>query len=129
MKYVYYLPIALLGAFIFMKPGSQAQSESKRHGETLKLYSIEKGGFIMLPKVIKTNEEWQKQLTPEQYKVARKKGTERAFTGEYWNNHAEGIYHCVACGNDLFRSDAKFESGTGWPSFWKPVSKENVTEE
>src|SRR2546423_13415336 len=83
----------------------------------------------MTNKVIKTDEEWKAQLTPEQYKVARKKGTERAFTGEYWNNHEPGIYQCVCCGNDLFSADTKFESGTGWPSFWAPIAKENIRTE
>ena len=79
----------------------------------------------MSDKVNKTNEEWKKILTPEQYNITREKGTERAFTGQYWDNHEKGIYKCVACGNDLFTSDTKFESGTGWPSFYKPVAKEN----
>lgn len=77
-------------------------------------------------KVVKTDEEWRKQLTPEQYRVARKKGTERAFSGEYWNNHEQGIYQCVCCGNELFSSETKFDSGTGWPSFWSPISPESV---
>ncbi len=80
----------------------------------------------MEQKVSMSDKEWQKRLTPEEYHVTREKGTERAFTGKYWNNHETGIYRCVCCGNDLFSSDTKFESGTGWPSFWKPVASENV---
>lgn len=80
-------------------------------------------------KIIKTDEEWKQQLTPEQYYVARKKGTERAFTGEYYNSKEKGIYACVCCGTPLFSSDTKFDSGTGWPSFWAPVSEENVKTE
>jgi peptide-methionine (R)-S-oxide reductase len=73
-------------------------------------------------KVAKTEEEWRKQLTPEQFNILREKGTERAFTGKYWNNHEAGVYRCAACGQPLFSSDTKFESGTGWPSFFKPLA-------
>jgi peptide-methionine (R)-S-oxide reductase len=83
----------------------------------------------MTNKITKTDEEWRKQLTPEQYRVTRKKGTERAFTGEYWNNKEPGVYKCVCCGNELFSSTTKFESGTGWPSFWDPIKMENVKTE
>jgi peptide-methionine (R)-S-oxide reductase len=72
--------------------------------------------------------EWKKLLTPEQYHVAREAGTEQAFTGEYWNNHKDGMYLCVCCGEPLFNSETKFESGTGWPSFYQPYDKDNVTE-
>ncbi len=74
----------------------------------------------------KSDEEWRKQLTPEQYRIAREKGTERAFTGAYHDTKQPGVYRCVACGTELFRSDAKFDSGSGWPSFTKPVANENV---
>ena len=77
----------------------------------------------------KTDTEWQQRLTPEQFQVARKAGTERAFTGEYWDCHDDGVYECVCCGEPLFSSDTKFESGTGWPSFFQALSPEAVEEE
>ena len=77
-------------------------------------------------KIEKTDEEWKKELTPEQYNVMRQKGTEAAFTGEYVNNHAKGTYKCAACGTMLFTSGTKFDSGTGWPSFWAPASPEKI---
>jgi len=82
----------------------------------------------MAEKISKSEQEWKAELTPEQYNVTRKKGTERAFTGEYWNDHTPGTYRCVCCGQELFRSDDKFESGTGWPSFVRPVSEGAVEE-
>jgi peptide-methionine (R)-S-oxide reductase len=74
----------------------------------------------------KTDEEWQKKLTPEQYTVCRKKATERPFSGKYYECKDKGIYKCVCCGNELFSSDTKFNSGTGWPSFWKPLKNDNI---
>ena len=78
--------------------------------------------------VVKTDAEWKKQLTAEQFEVARKAGTERPYTGKYWDNHEKGIYKCSSCGQELFTSDTKFESGTGWPSFYQPLRKQNVLE-
>ena len=83
----------------------------------------------MADKVIKTEEEWKKQLTPEQFAVARQKATERAFTGEYADCKDKGMYRCVACGAELFSSDTKFDSGSGWPSFWKPAAEDAVASE
>jgi peptide-methionine (R)-S-oxide reductase len=83
----------------------------------------------MKDKVHKSEEEWKKQLTPEQYQVCRMKGTEPPFTGAYYKTKAPGVYRCVACGNELFDSDTKFDSGTGWPSFYKPISEERVETE
>jgi len=82
-----------------------------------------------IEKIMKPEDEWKKELTPEQYYVLRQKGTERAFTGKYWDNHEHGVYSCAACGLPLFSSETKFESGTGWPSFYTPIASENVTVE
>ena len=84
---------------------------------------------MMKPKIIKSDEEWRRVLTPGQYAVCRRKGTEPAFTGKYWNNHEKGIYRCAVCGAELFSSDAKFDSGTGWPSFWEPLDRANIATE
>lgn len=83
----------------------------------------------MSEKIKKTEEEWRSQLTPEQYRITREKGTERAFTGKYYDSHEPGVYRCVCCGNPLFDSEDKFESGTGWPSFSAPAEAESVATE
>ena len=92
----------------------------------IRVYSAEAGGKVTVPRVTLTEEEWRKRLTPEQFRILRQQGTERAFTGKLWDNHATGVYRCAACENDLFRSITKFDSGTGWPSFWRPIADENV---
>ena len=89
----------------------------------------DQGTDTMGDKIEKSDEEWRKQLTPEQYRIARQKGTERAFTGEYYDSKEPGTYECVCCGTPLFDSDAKFDSGTGWPSFSEPVADDNVRTE
>ncbi|HSU61640.1 MAG TPA: peptide-methionine (R)-S-oxide reductase MsrB [Bryobacteraceae bacterium] len=101
-----------------------------RPGKLVKIVDFtntgQRKGIIEVEKVHKSDADWRQQLTPEEYEIARQGGTERAFTGKYWNNHEHGIYRCVCCGNALFSSDTKFDSGTGWPSFWEPIAKENV---
>ena len=83
----------------------------------------------MADKIIKTEQEWRQQLTSEQFDICRKKGTEPAFAGEYWDCKEKGVYHCACCGAELFSSGTKFNSGTGWPSFWAPLQTENVKTE
>lgn len=109
---------------------SNVEAQDGSSGQMVKVRIIGPDGTLtapmLVPKVEKTDAEWQKQLTPEQYKITRAKGTEPAFCGNLLDNHREGIYHCVDCGLPLFSSDAKFNSGTGWPSFFQPVGEENV---
>lgn len=80
-------------------------------------------------KVVRTDKEWREELPPEVYHITRESGTERAFTGEYWDFHEKGLYRCACCGNELFDSEAKFDSGSGWPSFYKPTSEDMIEEE
>ena len=84
---------------------------------------------VRVAKVVKSDEEWKKMLSPLAFDITRHADTERAFTGQYWNLHDKGLYRCVCCDNALFTSDTKFESGTGWPSFWAPIAEENVRKE
>jgi peptide-methionine (R)-S-oxide reductase len=129
MKYVVILTGLLLAGLIscFAAIGSSGRQAGTTGGPNqIKVFSVEKGKYVMSEKVVKSREEWKKLLTPEQFHVLREKGTEPAFSGKYWNNHEHGIYRCAGCGLDLFSSDAKFESGTGWPSFTAPVAPENI---
>jgi peptide-methionine (R)-S-oxide reductase len=120
--------LALTALFVCSCSGKAVPGQAPAAGgpHKIKLYSAEKKGFIMTEKVIKSVDEWRKLLTPEQFHMAREAGTEPAYENAYWNNHEKGIYKCVCCGNDLFSSDAKYDSKTGWPSFWQPIAKENV---
>jgi peptide-methionine (R)-S-oxide reductase len=105
-------------------------ARTKSQPKPVKIVEYDKSGKclgeVQVDKVVKTDAEWKAQLTPEQFDIARHAGTEQAFTGKYWNNHEHGLYRCVCCGNALFSSDTKFESGTGWPSFYQPIARENV---
>ncbi len=83
---------------------------------------------VTVPVIVKTDAEWKQQLSPAAYEITRQAGTERPYSGQYWNLHDKGLYRCICCDTPLFSSDTKFESGTGWPSFWEPLAKENVRE-
>jgi peptide-methionine (R)-S-oxide reductase len=113
------------------RPHGSVTTSRESQQLSLKQHALPAGqlAMAMTNKIIKTDQEWQKQLTPAQFRVTRQKGTERAFTGEFWNHHEAGVYQCVCCGQDLFSSDTKFDSGTGWPSFWSPLSAQAVLTE
>jgi methionine-R-sulfoxide reductase len=119
-----------LGGFVgaCLLPGVKAANSASKEMVTVRLIGPDGvlTGPISVPKVIKTDAEWRQQLTPEEYAIARGKGTEPAFCGNLLDNHREGIYHCICCQLPLFSSSAKFNSGTGWPSFFQPIAKENV---
>lgn len=119
------LKILILILFLMMTflggPGMSQQAQ-----DTIEVYDAATNSYVQTHKVVKTEEQWKKILTALQYNVTRQKGTETPFTGEYVNNHRKGIYKCAGCGLDLFSSDDKFDSGTGWPSFTKPVNKFNM---
>jgi peptide-methionine (R)-S-oxide reductase len=130
-----FMPFAFAGLMALWYSRERPVPNPRRNGagRRIKLVLVldngKRGETIQVDKIVKSDAEWRKELTPEEYAVARKKGTEHAFTGRYWDNHEAGVYRCVCCGNALFRSDEKFESGTGWPSFWAPAAEENVSTE
>jgi methionine-R-sulfoxide reductase len=138
MKYVALLGLILLIGLSFackqtskaQTPASAASADETKVSSTSNIKQSEtRRSSKMKEKVVKTEEEWRKVLTEEQFYVTRKKGTERAFTGAYHDLHDEGMFVCIGCGAELFSSKEKFDSGTGWPSFWKPVDEENVETE
>jgi peptide-methionine (R)-S-oxide reductase len=118
-------------AFDFLN-GSQVAEAKGGTPKEVKLVEFSDTGqredTVSQPMVVKTDAEWKALLSPDAYAVTRQAATERPFTGQYWNLHEKGLYRCICCDNALFNSDTKFESGTGWPSFWEPIAKENVRE-
>lgn len=108
--------------------GAFSSGNRDPEGDRVRVFDPEQGGYVIMEKVVKTEEEWRAQLSEEAYRITRMKGTERACTGIYDQHKEAGIYHCVCCDLPLFTSDTKYDSGTGWPSFFQPVSKENVAE-
>jgi len=132
MKYAALLSgLLLLGvtAAVITMGGFGVQPKRADAASQIRVYSAEKGNYVMSDEVVKTKEEWKKLLTQEQFHVMREKGTERPFTGKYATSHEHGIYRCAACGLDVYRSEDKFDSGTGWPSFTKPIAPENIKTE
>ena len=128
------MAVAGLGILIAAQPGPRKKDHSAMNTKQEALVRLlnEKGELtepVRVPRVVKSDSEWKKLLTAEQYRVTRGKGTERAFCGIFHDNHKTGIYSCIGCGLPLFRSDAKFDSGTGWPSFFQPVAAENIGKE
>jgi peptide-methionine (R)-S-oxide reductase len=115
--------MSLAAAATVLLAGEQPEDSMS---EQMQVYSVEAGGLITTERVDKSDEQWRSELTAEQYKVTRRHGTERAFSGALWDTKDEGVYRCVACDNDLFLSSTKFDSGTGWPSFTAPVHEANV---
>ncbi len=111
---------------VLLLTGLLALGASATFAGQLKVFSAQKGQYVMTDKVVKTEAEWHKELTAEQFHILREQGTEPPFTGPYVHNHARGIYRCAGCGLDLFDSETKYDSGTGWPSFTAPVAEANV---
>lgn len=131
MRFYSFPAVLMIAALVVMcaAPGcAERRDAAPMSGKTgaIRVYSAERKGYVMSEKVVKSEEEWKKQLTAEQFYVLRKKGTEQAGTGKYAYNHEHGIYRCAGCGLELFRSEDKYESGTGWPSFFAPIAPENV---
>jgi peptide-methionine (R)-S-oxide reductase len=122
------LLLTLLISIVIFSACTNRTAESKPYtkAKSIPSDSLKKKEIEKVSRIEKSNAEWKNTLSSNAYHVLREKGTERAFTGEYWDNHEKGIYNCAACGLDLFSSETKFESGTGWPSFWKPIEENHV---
>jgi peptide-methionine (R)-S-oxide reductase len=116
--------VMLLAGLPIVSVGKRAFALSK--DGTLRVFSVKEGGYVVMDKVVKSKEEWKKILTKEQYHILRKEGTERSFTSELNDNKEKGIYRCAGCELDLFSSEHKYDSRTGWPSFWQPIAPENL---
>jgi len=123
----YRLLASFLLTALFIVPLSIAKTpEVSKGDEEISIFDASEKKYVILKKVYKSEDQWKSELTRDQYHVIRKRGTERAYTGRYHDHKEKGIYKCLACGTDLFSSEAKYDSRTGWPSFWKPVAEENI---
>jgi peptide-methionine (R)-S-oxide reductase len=121
------LAVLILGAAVLScSSGKTSGTANVSVPAQIKVYSAEKGDYVTSETIVKTEDEWKKLLTPEQFHILREKGTERAFSGKYDKYYEHGIYRCAACGLDLYRSEDKYDSGTGWPSFSAPIAPENI---
>lgn len=118
----------LLAMFVWSQETTHQHIANERSPHSITMVSAETQDTMENKKVVKTEEEWKKILSPSEYRILREKGTELPYINEYWNNKEEGIYYCRACGQPLYSSETKYKSGTGWPSFWKPISPEAVEE-
>jgi peptide-methionine (R)-S-oxide reductase len=123
---------AAAGMALCLRHGLQDVHAKSADPKVVKIFEFsdagKRGELVTVPMIVKTDAEWKKQLSADAYNVTREAGTERPYSGEYWNLHDKGLYRCICCGTALFSSETKFESGTGWPSFWQPIAKENVRE-
>lgn len=116
----------ILGGLVFSCSSGKSAGNNLSQPVPIRVYSTERGDYVMSETVVKAKEEWKRLLTPEQYHILREKGTETAFSGIYDKHHEHGVYRCAACGLDLYRSEDKYDSGTGWPSFTAPIAPENI---
>jgi len=126
LAFAFALAVALASEVVVPQLLAHGGGEERSMNGPITVWSIEEQKLISTDRVSKSDPEWRTTLTEQQFKIARKHGTEPAFSGALWDNHEPGYYECAACGNDLFTADAKFDSGTGWPSFWAPVHEANV---
>ena len=119
-------PFSIICSLLFILLVSASYAGSVADADKIRVYSSSAGGYIVTEKVVKSPEEWNKILKPDVFHITRQKGTEKAYSGKYWDSHEHGIYKCVTCGQDLFHSDTKYDSKSGWPSYYQPIAAENV---
>jgi peptide-methionine (R)-S-oxide reductase len=123
---------AVVGVLLHARYGTEPVEAKNQAPKDIRIVQFsdsgQRQGIVTVQTIIKPDAEWKQQLSPDAYAVTRLAGTERPYSGKYWDNHEKGVYHCICCGTPNFSSETKFESGTGWPSFWQTIAKENVRE-